>query len=215
MAAVFVLHRQNCIRKHIMFNKKRRPVFRVGWAVEYEGMRWVEVQGEKLLPFCSDVDVSRSYPVFVQSHALERMKERLNPIPQHDVLLNLSFERGELSRNVAGQLLIAVRFNECKLGYLLADFVENQLVVRSFLFITHTGTSEGNAFNERLRIQSYSKKYFGLDSLVTYIVTDICIDPFFRSVLTECGCEDLIKFRQLFSVEIKDRLSPLLKMKLR
>lgn len=45
------------------------------------------------------------------------------------------------------------------------------------------------------------KKYFELDVLKTYLKTDICVDPFFSSILYECGCEGLIKLNQKLQLD--------------
>jgi hypothetical protein len=195
------MHREVCTRKNVVIDNKPRPVYRVGIAVQVDGVLWASVEGKRLHPFQPCIDITKEYPVFIQSHALERMKERLFPIDYYEMLLSLSFEAGEISRGPSGMLFFSVGICDCKLGYMLADFTGSELIVRSFLFITNTGTNEGNAFNERLRLKAYSKTYFGLDSLETYLATDICTDPFFRSVLTECGCEGLIQFKETNSYE--------------
>ena len=206
-ATVYTMHRQSCERKTAILDDKPRPVLRVGYAVQIEGIRWAAVKGEKLLQYYK-VDPECMYPVFIQSHALERIRKRLNPMPAYDWQIWLSFERAEISRGPAGNLFFAVRRADCKLGYLLTDFTGGELIVRSFLFITNTGTNEGRRFNERLRVETYSKKYFKLDSLFTYLSTDICVDPFFRSVLIDCGCEGLVRFKDLLpKIEIDDAFS--------
>ncbi|MBN1576850.1 MAG: hypothetical protein JW913_09875 [Chitinispirillaceae bacterium] len=197
-ATVYTIHRQSCIRKKVAVDGRPRPAYRVGRALWVDGVKWAAVKGELLVPFCK-ADPGREYPVFVQSHALERLKERLFPVPVDDILFDISFGLPEISRGPAEKLFFSVRRANCKLGYLLTDLIGDELIVRSFLFITNTGTDEGRKYNERLRVETYSKKYFGLDSLLTYISTDICVDPFFRSVLTDCGCEGLVRFKEFFS----------------
>lgn len=199
LASIFTMHRQPCIRRNIVVDQKKRPVFRVGYSVNLSGMKWACVKGELLHQFRNDADENKEYPVYIQSHALERMKERLFPLHFYEMLLNSSFLNPEISYGPTGNLLFAVKGRECKIGYLLTDFNKNELVIRTFLFITQTGTKEGLALNERLRIETYSKKYFELDSLLTYITTNICIDPFFRSILIECGCEGLVTLKNAIS----------------
>ena len=201
---VYTMHREPSVRKHVTIDNILRPVYRVGYAVQIDGLRWAKVKGEQLFPFRNEADVAVDYPVFVQSHALERIKERLFPIPFYEDLLAFAFEKGEISLGPGGKLFFSVMHADCKLGYLVTSFTGREIIVQSFLFITHTGTSEGDSLNERLRVKTYSKKYFGLDSLCNYITTDICVDPFFRSVLIECGCSDLIKYKGNFSEKCMD-----------
>jgi hypothetical protein len=205
-ASVYFMHRQACDRKQMNIEERQRPVYRVGYAVQIEGMRWAAVKGELLAPLRLDAFAGQEYPVYVQSHALQRMKERLLPIDGYELDLGLCFENAEISNGPGGCLFVVLEHRGHKLGYLVTDFTGRELIVRSFLFITQTGTREGRALNERLRVEAYSKSYFGLDALMTYLATDICTDPFFRAVLTECGCEGLIGFKQaLTELGLKDR----------
>ncbi|MBD3322308.1 MAG: hypothetical protein GF350_14505 [Chitinivibrionales bacterium] len=136
---------------------------------------------------------------------MKRAGERLEPLPITSYLIAISFEGAQLTRGPSGELFFTLDHGHHKIGYMLTDFTGEKLIIRTFFFITNTSTSEGRMLNERLRVETYSKKYFGLDSLFVYISTDICSDPFFAAVLTECGCEDLVKYHQYFAdSEFKD-----------
>jgi hypothetical protein len=204
---IYTLHRQVCTRKNMVIDNKSRPVYRVGIAIDYSGVQWASVSGQKLSPFINNVEIDREYPVYIQSHALERTEERLYPIPQYQKVIFSSIRQCEISKSTGGNLFIAVLLAECKLGYLLTDFTGDELIIRSFLFITNNGTPEGHAFNEKLRVETYSKKYFRLDSLPIFMVTDICIDPFFSSVLNECGCDGLVKLKKYINITRDDKFS--------
>lgn len=204
---IYTVHRQVCNRKNVIIDNRSRPVYRVGYAYNYTGVEWASVSGKLLTPFINNVDNDRDYPVYIQSHALERTKERLCPIPHYQMLIYTSLKQCEMTKSTGGNLLFAVKFAQCKLGYLLTDFTGDEILIRSFLFITNSGTPEGRAFNERLRVETYSKKYFGLDSLPLFMITDICIDPFFSSVLNECGCDGLVKLKKYVSHTRDDKFS--------
>jgi hypothetical protein len=192
---VFMVHRLNCQRKHIVIDRKPRPVFKVGYPMQMGGMLWASVLGRQLQPLCPRAQADREYPVYVQSHALQRLRERLVPLPDLEQRLMLAFVDSEISRAPTGSLFFAVKYCGQKVGDLLTDFTGDALVARSFLFITNTGTAEGCALNDRLRVEAYSKKYFGLDALTTYLATDLCTDPFFGAILKECGCEGLVNIK--------------------
>ena len=200
--SICTLHRKPCIRKYIIMADKKRPVFRVGYAVQIEGMRWAKVRGDEIFSFCSNADISKEYP---SVYTITCTRENVGTIISATALrktANMSFEKSEISQGSAESLFFSVIHGGCKLGYLLTDFTGNELLIRSFLFTTNTGTKEGLEFNNRLRIETYSKKYFELDSHITYITSDICIDPYFSSILTECVVMDWLGTSSFFPQSI-------------
>lgn len=200
-SSVYLLHKEKCTSKPIIINNKKRLIYRVGYSVQHEGMRWATVKGCELEKLNSWINIKREYPIYIQYHALKRLKERLFPIPIYERLLYVALIEPEISKGPDGKIFIALKHAGCKLGYLLGVFTGKELVIVSFLFITNSGTIEGTQLNKSLHVEAYSKSYFKLDLLKTYIITDICIDPYFSSLLKKCGCADLIKYKQYFRDE--------------
>lgn len=198
---ILTIHKEKCFRKKIVINEIGRPVFRVGYSVQQDGLQWVNIKGDRLYHLNSWINKKREYPIFVQSHALRRLKERLFPIRFYERLLYLSLIEPDVSKGPGDKIFLTLKHEDCKLGYLLCKFTGSELVIVSFLFITNSGTKEGAKFNEQLHLKAYSKNYFKLDLLSTYINTNICNDPFFSKILKKCGCNDLVKYKNHFEDE--------------
>jgi len=81
--------------------------------------------------------------VYFQSHALERLAERLDGL-MIGVSLGLcitKIKRDPVVHDVGGgKYLLDVVINEIKVGYFVANMIEGILLIKTFLFITNTAT---------------------------------------------------------------------------
>lgn len=189
----------NCLYMHslppekqkITINDISRLVYRVGWAFPNHGMLWAEVKGAD---FGFDNALSQQpVRVYIQSHALVRLKERLDFIdtPSLHLYLYKSMENLKVAKTESGQLLIEYYFNKKKLGYLAFDLLGKKLVIKTFLFLTMDGTPEGEALRQMLGIEAVDKKYLEIDRLSTFILTDIKDNPEILDKFTQAGCAEL------------------------
>jgi len=155
------------------------------------------VLSTRLLPGQED-QPERSLPVYVQKHALHRLEERMKPYPLHiaDHMLSDSIQKAVVLPLRLNTYLIEMRYMEFRIGYLVAEVVDEAVVLRTFLFITQSGTPEGDRFNEALRIGNYEKRWFELDCLSGFAHSDLCDDPRFKELLDSCGLADLTRMIQ-------------------
>ena len=135
------------------------------------------------------------YPVYVQSHAIRNLHERV-PIGDegvvHDAMWH-SFLSPKVTRNHKGEYLIEFRFFDYKLGYFVAEVIERSILVTTFLFLTMQGTPEAVSLFDQLRLRRPDIEQLGLDSLKNYLFTDLQKDPELASMLEACGCGHLLK----------------------
>ena len=99
----------------------------------------------------------------------------------------------KVTQNHKGEYLIEYRFFEYKLGYFVAEDVEQSILVTTFLFLTMQGTPEASALYERLRLRRPDIEQLGLDSLGNYLYTDLKKDSELVSIFETCGCGHLLK----------------------
>lgn len=180
-------------RRVVCLDGKNRSVFRVGWVMPKNEPEWISLDRRL---FGDTVPGEGELPVFVQAHALHRMTERLqgtdNPTRQFYLFLSLS--KPEVVQNQQGQWLIAYYYQGYKLGYFVADFVDNILVIRTFLFVTMDRTPEGNALQESIGLEAVDKKYLAIDRFSTFLISDIAEHPDIKAHFINAGCEDLFQF---------------------
>ncbi len=141
--------------------------------------------------------VMQAFPlqVFIQQHAINRMKERLSEQFVHMCYLlvfhALTLEAIPLKGNRS--FLFPLTYNNAKLGYLKGDILGDKLLIRTFLFVTNNGTPEGQKLHDLLGVEKADKKYLGIDKLSTFINSDIKKDKKLHELFCKAGCGDLFQ----------------------
>jgi hypothetical protein len=187
---IYTLTREPAQKRYVSIDGYSRPVFRLGCPSRL-GVIWAEASVQKIDENRAE---NESYPVYVQSHALERCKERLKPLerPKIQVAMYDAFDKNpEFTIGPDGARFVTFRYNQIKIGYLVFDIIEQMVIVKTFLLCTQNGTWEGNRLNKEYNLSKYIKKYFELDTLYTYIKTDVFLDDELKQVFSKCGCEGL------------------------
>jgi hypothetical protein len=181
-------------QRHVRLDGRTRTVYRVGWAVPSAGPQWVRVSASLF-----DDPAARGrdqLPVFVQSHALHRLEERLDCTPRNQQQLHLyvSLQEPKVVKGPTGKWLIRFYFSNFHLGYLVTDIVDGILLIRTFLFITMDSTPEGYALQQALGLAAVDKKYLSIDRLSTFFISDIREHPDLKEHFVQAGCNDLFRF---------------------
>ncbi|HEX2958673.1 MAG TPA: hypothetical protein VHO70_17695 [Chitinispirillaceae bacterium] len=200
---IYTLTREPAQKRYVTINGYSRPVFRLGCPSRL-GVIWAEASA---LEIDKNMSATESYPVYVQAHALERCKERLKPLdrPAIQVAMYDAFDKNpEFSTGPDGARFVLFRYNEVKIGYLVYEIVDQMVIVKTFLLCTQNGTWEGNRLNKEYNLSKYIKKYFELDTLYTYIKTDVYKDKELKQIFSKCGCEGLFS---IWNYEKQDSLT--------
>jgi hypothetical protein len=142
---------------------------------------------------------SQTYPVYVQDHALRRLEERLDFPELNDIFrIGLSASLREpvlLPGRSAADHLVEYRMNGRRFGYLVARLLGNEVLVRSFLFLTMSGTPEGEMIRQHLGLQRKDLDYNRLDRWSTFALTDLGADAELVEMFGACGCGQLFEPR--------------------
>lgn len=136
--------------------------------------------------------------VYIQRHVLERMEERLDrffSICNYGFIIYPLFSGEILPAEKKNSFLIPLEYQHIRLGYFEGDLVGDKLIIRTFLFITNSGTPEGKKLENLLGLQMADKKYLGIDKLSTFINSDIKKDERLMGLFRQSGCGDLINLK--------------------
>ncbi len=195
-AACLQLHRQRAEVLHITLDGKKRPVYHAGLAEAPKGLQWAVIHGRDIGETGVLADVP--LPVYIQSHALRRLHERLDciSVPTIHRYLFYSLEKVTSHRLYGKKNLVEYHYNDRKLGYFLVDNTEGVVVIRTFLFITQTGTPEGDRIHEVLRIETIEKEYLEIDKLSTFAHSDVQHNAKLKELFTKCDCGHLFTFEE-------------------
>jgi hypothetical protein len=184
------LHKSPPDRIVLLHHGESRRAFRCGASFGPVGVQWVEVPASLF-----GITESGNYPVYVQSHAINKLHERV-PISDgsfvHDAMWQ-SLRSPKVTRNHKGEYLIEYWFFEYKLGYFVAEVVEQSILVTTFLFLTMQGTPEAISLFDHLRLRRPDIEQLGLDSLGNYLFTDLQKDSELAGIFDRCGCGHLLK----------------------
>jgi hypothetical protein len=190
----FELYSIRLEQKKIKIKGIVRNVIRVGLAKPNGGPEWMSMDSH----FFDDQQTpgQNMLPVYIQSHALHRMRERLDCFKssiQHFYLC-VSLTEAVVTKTRKGRCLIEYRYQEQKVGYLVADMIEDTIVIRTFLFVTMDSTPEGKALQQTIGLEAVDKKYLAIDRLSTFLLSDIAGHPDIKQHFIHAGCEDLFNF---------------------
>lgn len=167
-----------------------RPITRM-FAFQYNELFCISLTASQLKQTHEPDD--KSFPVYIQAHAISRLEERLEPIEMSVVQICLIYSVLNpwviIEKN---NLLIAFMLDEIKVGYLKADIIDNCVIIRTFLFLTNNGTPEGKKLGEVTGLKLLDKKYLAIDKLSSFMNSDIGHNGEIREIFEKAGCGNLL-----------------------
>jgi len=179
--------------KHFTINKETRPAFRVTWTDLEKGFLYAQITSSLIGVTKSENDAP--IDVYIQSHALNRLSERIDCLNRTSIQGNL-YESITINPIIVSseknKVLVEYRILTQKLGYLACEYIDGALLIRTFLFITNNGTPEGKKLYELTGLGKLDKKYLALDKLSSYINSDINTNETLKTLFTNAGCESLL-----------------------
>ncbi len=160
------------IVKSISINGFKRSIYKVGLPSNTNVHKWAKVdvsllgnhyRGEK-----------KELDVYIQAHALKRMEERLDGMGalSRNFMLAITFPHLKFLEPYKGYLLIPIEPGDVRVGYLFCNVINEMLVIRTFLFITHSATPEGDRLKELTGLNRSDISYWKIDRLSTLFKID-------------------------------------------
>jgi len=188
----FIIHHGPPELRRFTIDGKKRTGFRVQFNPMGDNKMIPCVLSTRVIPGLEAQD-ERELPVYIQRHVYHRVEERMKPSQMtiFEEELAISIRNPEVTALPDGAFLIAMQYYMLRIGYLVAEVIEDAVLLRTFLFLTQSGTPEGDRFNERLRIGNYEKRWFDLDRFAGFAGTDLCEDPVFMELLKDCNLEGI------------------------
>ncbi len=145
--------------------------------------------------------------VYVQEHAISRLKERLDlPIGKRHLMefLGRSLADPVVAGKDGDSFLIEYKLAGYKLGYLIVSNEGKYALVRSFKFITMTGTPEFKMITKKLRASKHDMTHLQLDQLDSMLFSDLFEDEFMKDILIDCDLGHLNELSELMKSQGSD-----------
>ncbi|HEY4786703.1 MAG TPA: hypothetical protein VIH57_11665 [Bacteroidales bacterium] len=186
------LHREVPEKHTFIIDNESRHGFRVGWSRPISGVEYIKLKPSELGMNGNSPDTPMD--IYIQAHALQRLEERLDCLPKELVhfCMILSLIQPRFTHDGHGKFLFEYWFDKYKPGYLLANIVDGCILIRTFLFLTNSGTPEGQKLEKMTGLGKLDKKYLAIDKLSTFMATDIRPNEAVMKLLHESGCESLV-----------------------
>ena len=196
---LYYLHRHMPKLKTEIIDGIKRTVYQIALPTEDDCKLSMAKPSDLGFQRCTN---ERPLPVFIQNHALIRLTERLSPIIEGYQHLHLytSIAEPYVHYTEKGIPLIEYRFLGHKVGYLVPVLCKDSIVIKTFLFLTMSGTPEGNRLNERIQVKKYEKAYLEIDKFKIF-QSDVATDQRLRNFFFECGCKSLFDLSDTLNLE--------------
>lgn len=174
-----------------------RPALRLGWANFKLGMTWFTLKPSLLN--ISGVPDDQPMEVYIQSHALHRFRERTEGIYDFAAQFYIyeSFLDPKVCYDSNHNLLIEYQIKGLKAGYFRFDIVGNIVVIRTFLFLTNSGTPEGDLLGKNTGLKVLDKNYLAIDKLSTFMSSDINKNEQVNKIFSDAGCQSLFELHEM------------------
>lgn len=188
-----IIHKYEGESIHVSINDTVRPVIRLGWPYSQDGIEWVTLKPSQLNIQSQSSD--KPMKVYIQAHAIHRFTERIDSIhlavSHSDIFI--SFRNPIICYDSHHNLLIEYRISEIKAGYFRIDIVDKIIVVKTFLFLTQSGTPEGDLLGKKTGLKMLDKKYLAIDKLSTFMSSEINKNEQINKIFSDAGCQSLLE----------------------
>ncbi len=172
-----------------------RPAYQVSWGMNNIDPRLLSVTLEAKDLGVSFITMEKPFDVYIQSHALLRLEERLDnvyPGYLHFFLFD-SFRPATYIRNKKGDIMIEYKLQGKKVGYMPISIEDGVFLVHTFLFLTNNGTPEGEKLRENTGLDIEDKKYLTIDKLSAFMSSDIADNSQVKQIFIDAGCGSLFE----------------------
>ena len=187
------IHRTQLPKVKILIEEQPRPVWQLGWFLPEPELRlqFINLRSEDIYK-----PPGKMLNVYIQSHALNRLVERLDGIEIGVLTYNVLnlFNEPKICRNRRGVLLIEYNIFGDKVGYFVCEIVDEKVILKTFLFLTHNGTPEADKLQATMGLMKEDISYLGIDKLSTFLLSDIADNERLKQLFIDAGCESLFVF---------------------
>lgn len=191
---LFGFNAQICL---ISINGQKRPAYRLAKPLFLLAtpISWISSDVSLLGKFYSGN--KKTLDVYIQSHALSRLKERLDLLDQEAINYALWENTNDIKEFVTyhGYLLLPFKVFGIKTGYLVASVTDDKLLFRTFLFITHNSSPEGDRLRKLSGLGKEDIRYWKIDRLSTFVNLDVEKYPGLIQLFRKAGLETLFDLR--------------------
>jgi len=200
------------IKKHkprygnVMLNGLRRPVFQLGYPQINNDMVWLYLPAKWMKDYDYYKGTRTHLPICMQAHVLHRLEERCDIFKYSENMTNLifSFLKQRDFIIYCNKLLFAYTVSKIKIGYFVGQIVGSRVIIRTFLFLTHHNTPEGNELERLSGLAKHDISYWQIDRLSTFLNTDFDTHPTLCKLFEQVGLNSLFELKKINGLKKRD-----------
>ena len=172
-------------------NGNKRAIYQLGYINNAFEMHWTFVQAKDLEGVYNGY--KKFLPICIQRHAYHRLFSRLNPVKEMELvwLMNHNLQKDLKVEIYKGRVLIPFYYFESKCGYFVAIVNKNRLIIKTFLFITHHSTPEGEKLAELSGLSKEEISYWKIGSLRNFVDSDMAGNHQMKEIFEQAGVSHL------------------------
>ncbi|WP_282037315.1 hypothetical protein [Saccharicrinis aurantiacus] len=196
------------IKEYVCINGQRRPVYQLFLPqffgeTHYKARVYTKSLGHHYS------GSKEQLPIYIQGHALQRLQERIHPINWIELRVALSsfILQDNNIQFVGGKLLLDFTIRTLKIGYLVAEIIDEKVVVKTFILITHASAPEGSMFQELTGFSKYDMSFWNIANIRTFIDNDMPCDNPMYTYFEQSNLLDLFRLNNALAFESSDNKS--------
>jgi hypothetical protein len=141
--------------------------------------------------------------IYIQSHALQRSKERMDIFPAHKrnfYIMEPLLYMHRVAKSPTGRPMLECYTQEgsknkiVRFGYFPFIVRDNKLIVMTFLPLTSPDTTEGDYLQKNLGLQIEDTKFLGMDKLSFFLTVDFDQIPILKKALVITNIWNFIQY---------------------
>lgn len=142
-------------------------------------------------------------PCYIQSHAYNRIPERFD-ICKDFIARESAFELVKNSSTIQyrGTTLLPLSIEDKRIGYFVCEIIDDIIVLKTFLLVTHLGTPEGDIFTEMTEIDKENLSTMKLDCLSSFTGKAFREDSLVHEIIMKSNLSYLV------TMNLKEMLMP-------
>ncbi len=185
------------VKRNISINGKRRPIVQFGWPISNSGIWNFKVKTDEIKDIYKGD--KNELEVYIQSHAIKRFEERTQPLPLSHCRLSMAklLPNYQVVSVYNGKIMIPQYFYHVKIGYFIADIIDEKIIIRTFLFITHHSTPEGHQLETLSGLGKTDISYWHFDSVTSFQTNPPKEGSMIKKLMHEAGIDKLFELNKI------------------
>lgn len=182
-------------KKKLKIKDQIRTIYQMGKMYGNNQFEWISVDYKN--PESKNTSAPQKLNLYIQAHAIKRMSERLDIIDEQSInffIWGNTCDNFEIIKH-KNTLLTPVTIYDIKIGYFVVEPFEDMLIIKTFLFITHSCTPEGDKLKALTGLGKNDISYWKIDRLSTFVNLDEEKYPRLMQLFSDAGMKDLAQLK--------------------